>query len=61
MSCEENYLSRVEENKYEGQNVVYLVSLDLGMLRCVEDQPNLVGGSQWHVGCVMRSYACLCE
>ena len=54
-------MSKMEENKYEGRDGACLASSDLGMLRCVEDQPGLVVGSQWRVGRVMTSCACLCE
>lgn len=54
-------MSKTEENKCERQNVAYLASSDLAKLKCVEDQPSLVVGSQRCVGCVMRSCACLCE
>lgn len=61
ISCEEKYGSKMEGNKWQGQGVAYLASSDLRMLNCVEDQPDLVEESQWRVGCVMRSCACLCE
>ena len=54
-------MSKMEVNKCEGQSVTYLASSDLGMQNCVENQPDLVVESQWSVGCVMRSCACLCE
>lgn len=60
MSCAARYVSRVEENKYGGQNVKQSASLDLGMLIRVEGQPNLVVGSRWHVECV-TSCVCFCE
>lgn len=52
-------MSKREENKCERQNVAFLASWGLAILNCLEDQPGLVVGSQWRVGCVMRSCACL--
>ena len=54
-------MSKMEVNKCEGQGVAYLASSDLGMRNCVENRQGLVVESQWSVGCVMRSCACLCE
>lgn len=61
ISCEENSVSKMEESKYEGHKVACLASSDLEILSSVEDQPDVVVESQWRVGCVMRSCACLSE
>ena len=54
-------MSKMEESKYEGHKVACLASSDLEILSSVEDQPDVVVESQWRVGCVMRSCACLSE
>ena len=47
ISCEEMYVLRVEENRCGSQNVMYLASLGLGRLICVESVlPNLEVGFQ---------------
>lgn len=54
-------MSTMEGNKYEGQDVGYSASSDLGMLKYVGNQAKLVVVSQWRVGCEILKCVCLCE